>query len=203
MRTVKKNSANTDVRVKNTRQRVRFVFLNLLREKPLHKITVKEICDQAQINRTTFYKHYLDVYDLMDQTEQYVLSIFQEELEGMREQGLEAALTAILTNMKEHIDQYAALFGPNGNSDFLTKISEICYPMFRGHRESSEEERDTRLDQMSYAYISSGCAGILGCWMRYHFEQSPGEIAHLILQMVTLTMDGIAKNLVKRNGEVL
>lgn len=41
-------------------------FLNELREKPIDKISVVDICKQANVNRSTFYSNYLDVYDLMD-----------------------------------------------------------------------------------------------------------------------------------------
>ena len=38
----------------------------LIREKPVAKITVSEICAKAEINRGTFYRYYLDVYDLAE-----------------------------------------------------------------------------------------------------------------------------------------
>lgn len=51
----------TDARIRYTRQTIQQVFIDLLKQKPLGKITVKEICEKAQINRSTFYKHYEDV----------------------------------------------------------------------------------------------------------------------------------------------
>lgn len=48
----------TDARVRYTVHMIQNVFLELLKEKPVAKITVKEICEHAEINRSTFYKHY-------------------------------------------------------------------------------------------------------------------------------------------------
>ena len=47
-----------DGRVRITRQMIRTALLNLLREKPLQHITVRELCEKASINRGTFYAHY-------------------------------------------------------------------------------------------------------------------------------------------------
>lgn len=52
-----------DLRMKNA-------MMNLLREMDFEKITVKKICESAGVNRSTFYAHYIDIYDLMEQTEE-------------------------------------------------------------------------------------------------------------------------------------
>ena len=51
-------------------------FLNELRQKSLEKISIVDICKQANVNRSTFYSNYLDVYDLMDQVSGRFLSLF-------------------------------------------------------------------------------------------------------------------------------
>lgn len=56
-----------DARVKKTKQIIKIVFLELLKEKPVKKITVSEICALAKIHRSTFYTHYQDIYYLFDE----------------------------------------------------------------------------------------------------------------------------------------
>lgn len=58
--------SSIDARVRYTRMITEQSFLELLKQKPVSKITVTELCELAQINRATFYKHYLDVQDLME-----------------------------------------------------------------------------------------------------------------------------------------
>ena len=53
-----------DRRVRYTKQAIRDGFLRLLAEKPIEKISVTEICREADINRGTFYAHYSDPYVL-------------------------------------------------------------------------------------------------------------------------------------------
>ena len=58
-----------DLRTEKSKQAITRAFLALRARKPLEKITVRELCDRAQINRSTFYAHYQDVYDLADRLE--------------------------------------------------------------------------------------------------------------------------------------
>ena len=55
-----------DRRIRYTKKIIKETFLNLLEEKELNKITVSEICRISDINRATFYRYYLDVFDLFD-----------------------------------------------------------------------------------------------------------------------------------------
>ncbi len=62
-----------DLRVKRTRQNITNAFLALRSQKPLERISVKELAELAEINKATFYLHYRDVYDLSDQLEDELL----------------------------------------------------------------------------------------------------------------------------------
>ena len=62
-----------DRRTAKTQKAIINAFASLLAEKELNKITVREISDRADINRATFYKHYLDVYDLYERVEKDIL----------------------------------------------------------------------------------------------------------------------------------
>ena len=55
-----------DLREKKTRRSITNAFLSLRSKKPLEKITIKELCEQAEISKATFYLHYRDIYDLSD-----------------------------------------------------------------------------------------------------------------------------------------
>lgn len=63
----------SDARVRYTKHAIRTSLIQLLRKKPLNRVTVKELCELSEINRATFYKHYRDAYDLLDQLEKTFL----------------------------------------------------------------------------------------------------------------------------------
>lgn len=56
-------------RYQENEEKMQRVFLDLLQEKSFNKITVRDICEKAQVNRSTFYTHYLDMIDLLEKTQ--------------------------------------------------------------------------------------------------------------------------------------
>ncbi len=58
-----------DIRIRKTQRSIINAFLELRTDQPLEKITVKELCEKAEINKSTFYKHYTDVFDLSSRLE--------------------------------------------------------------------------------------------------------------------------------------
>lgn len=71
---------NKDYRVRVTKMLIRKEFTQLLKEKPVQSITVRELCERTGINRSTFYNHYQDVYDLLEQIENEMLGELNEHL---------------------------------------------------------------------------------------------------------------------------
>lgn len=59
-----------DRRIRRTESAIHAAFLDLLFEKDITKITVKELCERADINKSTFYLHYRDIYDLAEHYKQ-------------------------------------------------------------------------------------------------------------------------------------
>lgn len=63
-----------DYRIEKTKQNIRGVFIKLRSHKDLERIKVKELCELAKINKSTFYAHYADIYDLSEQIENEIIS---------------------------------------------------------------------------------------------------------------------------------
>ena len=66
-----------DRRVRRTREQLKRALTQLLLEKPVREITVRELTDRADVNRGTFYAHYTDLYDMLEQMENELLEAFQ------------------------------------------------------------------------------------------------------------------------------
>lgn len=74
-----------DYRIQKTKRSIYNAFIELRSKKPLEKLTVKEICEKAQINKSTFYVYYHDVYDLSDKIEDEVISEIMKSLSDTEE----------------------------------------------------------------------------------------------------------------------
>ena len=69
-----------DIRIEKTERAIKQAFMELRAQKPLEKIKVKELCDLACINKSTFYAHYQDIYHLSDTLETEVVVSIMENL---------------------------------------------------------------------------------------------------------------------------
>lgn len=69
-----------DLRTERTKRSITNAFLELRKQKPLEKITVKELAELAYINKATFYTHYHDIYDLADKMENEFMESIIDEL---------------------------------------------------------------------------------------------------------------------------
>lgn len=118
-----------DGRVRITRQMIRTALLNLLREKPLQHITVRELCEKASINRGTFYAHYDDIYDLMEQIEQSMFDEFKAILRPLLEDqdpyDLVETITRIFSYIREHADLCLVTLGPHSDKKLLYRLIEL------------------------------------------------------------------------------
>lgn len=71
----------TDARVKYTKMVLKKALLELMQHKPVNKITVKEICERAELNRATFYAHYSDCFDLLESIEEELFGQFERSMQ--------------------------------------------------------------------------------------------------------------------------
>ena len=73
-----------DIRIEKTERAIKQAFMELRREKPVEKIRVKELCDRACINKSTFYAHYQDIYALANAMEDEMVHAVVERLPRQR-----------------------------------------------------------------------------------------------------------------------
>ena len=115
-----------DARIRYTKMVIRDAFIGLLKKKPLNRITVKEICDIADINRATFYKYYSDPFDLLEKIEQELLHQLQKKL-NPSVNSFRDVFTLIMGSVQADFEEYQALFSDNGDSQFPVRIFALYY----------------------------------------------------------------------------
>lgn len=177
----------TDARVRYTKKVIKDVFLKLLLKKPVEKITVTEICEAAEINRATFYKHYQDVYDLKEKLENEVYDNFMNELRQIEEKGLRGTMISILETLRENLTAYAALCGSDAHTGLANRMISTCYEMFAQKNVAELKTPDGNseyMQKLTYAYISAGSSGIIRYWAQTGMKASPEVIADAVTDLV-------------------
>ena len=172
-----------DQRTRLTKMLIRQSLTTLLREKPIQSISIRELCQEAGVNRGTFYAHYKDIYDLLDQLEQEMLTGFLRAMEPLLEAGDDAdplEITAgIFACTRENADLCSVVLGPNGDKRFAGQLLELgrekciaCYS--RRFPAATPQQLD-----YYYTFVSAGCVGLLEKWFRDGMAISSAELAQL------------------------
>lgn len=172
-----------DARIRYTKRAIRGAFVTLLKSKPLNKVTVKELCELAEINRATFYKYYRDPFDLLEQIESEMLNQLQSGLKTASTSFREV-FTQIMASIQADGETYKALFSENGDSKFPKRIFAQYYEYIAEDISKNFPQLSPAQQEWLYCFTAQGCCGILERWvangMRESIEETAGFADHLI-----------------------
>jgi hypothetical protein len=138
----------------------------------------------AETNRTTFYKHYLDVYDLLDKIEAQFLAELLSVLSSRKNTTIKDMLTFIMVNFKAEEDTYKAICSPNGDPTFPAKIFEACrdISLTSGVLENRAVTAVQR--EWAFCFAANGCNGILNQWITGGMKEPISEVADFAEQLI-------------------
>ena len=175
-----------DRRVKYTRMVLRESFLKLLGEKDISKITIKEICDGADVNRATFYAHYGDQYDLLHKIEDELFENVRAYLSGYTKDAGERSTIDMVEQIFEYIKENAQLcrllLSERGDLDFQKKIMMLVYD--KGIYEQISGGAGTPEDAgYIYAYTITGCVGAIQKWLDDGMKMPARSFAELLVKL--------------------
>lgn len=170
-------------------------LLILLEKKDLEFITVKEICQKAGVNRSTFYLHYENITDLFQETVEMLNKEFYSSFElkdaskiiqeGNAEDGIfikEEFLVPYLEFVKKNkrilqiIHKKPELF--KNDAIYKNMSLQIFYPILSKFN-VPKDEIPYRLE-----YFTRGVVGIVNKWLELNCEMSIGKIVQLIIDCV-------------------
>lgn len=187
-------AVKTDRRIRKTKAQLRAGLAKLMQDKSIKEITVKELVDEVDINRSTFYLHYTDIYNMLDEIEKGLLEEIIHAIDahpiGLNENTFPfiADMFSILADNK---DICMALMGPNGDSTFIYKIEGIIeensMKALTKYFPGSVEDL-----KYSYAFCLTGCVGLIKIWLNSNGRESPDHMAKLTYHMVINSMTAFA-----------
>lgn len=176
----------TDRRVLRTRKMLLEGLTNLLKEKEIKDISVKELADYADINRCTFYLHYKDVYDMLEKIETELVDDFNTMLDSCIESTPNPDpypfMCTFFSYANEHQETLSALLGKHGDLAFINYMKKIIQERML----FIWEKNAYRTDNFEYysAFIISGCLGLVEKWVQDGFAESPEDMAEMAAKMI-------------------
>jgi AcrR family transcriptional regulator len=118
-----------DRRVKKTKKNIRDALTELMHEKGVKDITVRELSELADINRGTFYTHYKDVFDLLEQIENEMFEEFNGAISNYTQKDIienpGLILNQIFTFLEENSKICLSLLGKNGDISFVDRLRDL------------------------------------------------------------------------------
>ena len=153
-----------DRRVRKTKKALQKGLAELMLEKELRNITVKELSDKADVHRATFYAHYQDIYDLYEQLENTVVDELKEIISSHIYGTYNELFKAIIDYVYNNSHSFRMLFCKSEKLSFYNRISIFL-----------EEE------YMKDLLAETGKSNITEEWrilVKYHIQGSLAIISH-------------------------
>ena len=178
-------------RVQFTKNALREAMIELITEKPLTSITVKDVCARADINRSTFYLHYKDVDSLLVEVEDYAIDYINLRFSSPEHAFDE--LATFLNHLKatpRMCKLFFALGGERGDLRFNRRLQELTYKAFeRGWNEHVPVANSDNEKTLVYSYILPGIISVFYSWLT---DKMPGMSAEqLVFLLQKLVFQGV------------
>lgn len=169
-------------RVRETKQKLQDALWELLKEKPIERIYVGEVAERAQLNRTSFYRYYMDVYDLYDSIVQQFAEMFQQKI------------FAILPELLFHVP-YS---GDNELTRFIAENPEVLSRLTRDSRILNRlkaenfayakrllkiETDDASIDFIMEFYVG-GQMALFSYWLQHQDQMTHEKFFALMQEMI-------------------
>lgn len=181
---------------RKTKQLIQKSFMEILEKKSFEAITIGDITKTAQINRGTFYLHFKDKYDLLDQIEQQLFSALGSHIDD-----LQSHYSSTHTFEKEQEDLAATLFGfieihspklkiflsDHGRAGFHIRFRDAFSEKVRLNLEKNESFNSSLKVPMEYflSFITSAFLGLIEQWIQNGLDKTPQEMTALYIDIIS------------------
>jgi len=171
-------------------------FIKLLEKKSLSQITIKEICEDADINRATFYAHYNDQYDLLKKIENELLDNINAHIADFNQKNDDMNAVLIAENIFEYLKENARLckllLSERGDFSFQKRLMMLVYDKII--TELTDSNKITKEDaEYIYSFTITGCVGIVQKWLDDDMKKSAHYMAEMTIKL-TLGLISLLKN---------
>lgn len=190
---------NVDRRIRKTEAQLIQGLTKLMKEKSIKQITVRELADEVDINRSTFYLHYNDIYDMVEKIENRLVDKFITGLEELSKNRInENVLLQFMqdsyTILYSNADICSALLSENGDIMFLKKLHKIiyknAYDMIKNLMPSNAPTFEV---EFATSFCVSGIVGIVENWLQDIHADTPENVARLSCNLIERGISSISK----------
>ncbi|MDR0706341.1 MAG: TetR/AcrR family transcriptional regulator [Treponema sp.] len=172
-----------------TKKALRDSLIELMKSKSIIRITIKEICDLADISRSTFYAHYHNQYDLLKQIEEGTIAYFEDILKKFDKKRsareLIQMVEEIVRNIADNSNSIQALLSENGDINF----QERFFRRFTSKTYLVNYFIDPSFDDVPgigkyyLAYVVNGSIALVQRWLKNNMDIPVPKLAKMLVQL--------------------
>ena len=152
----------TDRRIKKTKDAIQTAFAKLLSEKSMEDITVKNLCETADINKSTFYLHYKDIYDCADCLRDTILDEVSKVFAPYDFNGIINNFSVILRNIMNIFEMNRELYMPFLKSPSLASSScKMKQLLIENVLKKIDPNNQDEISRCTVSFVISGIISVL------------------------------------------
>lgn len=168
---------NQNRKVRITKRAIREALVELLQTSPLSDISVTTLCDHADVNRSTFYSHYENLYGVLEEIEQSFLQHVSYIRGSVPKEENQRQFDGYMEYIAQHRDEFLALLS---NGRIVEKIAAQALSIYKEDNPGIDSETLSR----HTFFIQYACAGtyqLLKQWLEHPQVYSPQTMSSIIL----------------------
>jgi AcrR family transcriptional regulator len=162
-------------------------LIGLLQAKPLRSITVRELCKIADVNRSTFYAHYDNLNELLQEVEDTTITWVHSALDAAFAQTEQAGLEGILVEICQYIadnrNHLQVLMSPQADPRFQEELLRLIYSHAATDQQGEVLGTNPEEAEMRMRFAVSGSIGLLQYWLATNLTASVETVADIIFTM--------------------
>jgi AcrR family transcriptional regulator len=169
-----------DRRIIKTQKVIKKAFLELLSEKNFDDITIQDISDKANVNRSTVYLHYLDKYDLLDKLiEEHINNLGETSEWACQEEWIDAT-RIFFEYFKNNSLFFSTMLASKGAPSFRSKFLELVINGFKDELDISKGKNKGLDEDIIVKFAANAYLGILESWLKDGMPYPPCIMAEQV-----------------------
>jgi AcrR family transcriptional regulator len=174
-----------DRRIRKTKKTLLQALTKLMSEKKINSITVKELTDLADVNRSTFYLYYKDIFDMVENIETELVNDFSEAYEKFSKEATtyDDALSFFIylfEFVQINAEMCRIFLGHDGDHTFVEKLKDAIK-----HCKIPLDDTSSEIEaHYCMPFAISGCIGIIQQWLEDDMKVSPKDMAAIVVKML-------------------
>lgn len=170
-----------DRRVRRTKRLLREGLIQLMQQKPVRDISVRELSELIDINRGTFYLYYRDIFDMVQQLENELFEGMENiivQYAGKRnKEAILSFFTALLSFVKDNRTFFKLLISPNGDSLFLERLNSTIRETYHTELRKTTNDSPAAEFDHKYSFAIFGLIGLIHYWLEQDCAESVESLA--------------------------